>query len=174
MEILGCTAKYDTEKLNKVIGLVQYAMEDLDKSSQPNTGFDFEILNLEDENSLEILPIKDIFGGEELQMHLIAVTVEFRASFGAKHIPYKASKWDGRMTSAEAIKKGRNAQNDCFLIRFPTGTEIDKQIKSENAFGDEGLTLYAMHPENVIEMNRNPHYRLVPNRFSEGYRTIPM
>ena len=172
LETLGATGDLEVVDFFKLMSMLTYATEDIVGKNTILAKFNFEILN-EDEDKLEIIPVVDFFSDEETDFYMMAATCTFRASFGVKQIPSKAVTWDGRRSSAEEIRMSKGEdRNDCYLIKFPCGKEIGKQVKCEGIFDVRNDAIYAIQPEEIDDNNSNAHLRLVPNRRAIGSRLI--
>ena len=132
----------------------------------------FEVL--EEQDDMQITRVLDFFSDNELDEHMLTVSLNFRASFGLRTVPNKIASWDGRPSTAEEIRKSRAELDrmDCYRVLLTSGQFIDSQVKTEGLFTQDGKSVYAMQPKDIEQNNLDPFYRLVPNRRNSNLRLI--
>ena len=132
----------------------------------------FEVID--DEDDIRLIQALDFLSDEELDEHLLTISVTFRASFGMRNVPAKAAAWDGRPSSADEIRKTRPGTDklDCYRVLLPSGQTIEKQMNSAAIFSHDGKSIYAIQPKEMIQNNLDPFLRLVPNRRNPNSRLI--
>ena len=173
LEVYATTDELDVGKLQMVLAELDYVYEGLKKDQRfANAKFCFEVFDENPEDTpLKVIPIQDFYSEEEIEEHMLSLTMNFRAGFATRQLPTKAFEWDGRVQSAEGYLKTR-ANKDVYLIRIPSGERIAKQIMCAGLFDtDKGIFL-GMQPDAVAGNNKNPHWHLVPDRRSIGRRLI--
>ena len=173
MEVYGTTGSLDSEVLNRTLAMVAYAIEDVVGKNTIVSKFNFEILDLENEEGLEMIPIKDFFSDEIMDHHMLSASMAYKATFGIKQIPHKIASWDGRQDSALEIRSSKpDDRADCFLIRHPVDKTVSKQVKSEAMFDIKDNTIFEIQPAKLFRNNADPNLKLVPDKSSIGQRLI--
>ena len=173
LEVYATTDTLDVGKLQRVLAELDYVYEGLKKDQRfANAKFCFEVFDENpEETPLKLIPIQDFYSEEEIEEHMLSLSINFRAGYATRQLPTKAFEWDGRVKTAENYIKTR-ANKDVYLIRIPCGGQISKQVLCAGLFDAEKEVFLGMHPKEVAENNRNPHWHLVPDRRSVGRRLI--
>ena len=152
--------------------MMEYMTEELMVKCRILSKLNFEVL--EEEEELQITKVLNFLNDNELDEHMVTISVGFRASFSLKNVPNKMLQWDGRPSSAEEIRKSRAEADrmDHYRVLLPSGQFIDTQIKTEGLFTQDGRSVYAMQPKDIELNNMDPFYRIVPNRRNANLRLI--
>ena len=175
MEQYGAFATMEADRLMNTLGLVNFAIEKVANKLPIRSKFNFDVISQNEgpHEALQLVKVLDFFTEEQLERHLLSVSVEFRASFGSRNIPSKALAWDGRVMTAEEFRRTRaEDKGECYLIKMPSGEIIGNQIRSEGIFEGKKGGLFDMQPKELEANNFNPHFTLVPCRKFQGRRLI--
>ena len=172
LEVYGLTGEMDTSKLHGIFAHLDYLYDGLEKKKTNLAKFTFEVLCENREgDSVKLLPIEDFFNDSERDEHIMAISIEFRTSFGLKQLTSKTLEWDGKASTADDIIKQRSSR-ETYLIRVPNGKDISKQMLSETIFDREKEVSYGSQPKLIHKNNLDPHLFLCPDTRCVGTRLI--